>query len=87
VIAPERCSAAGYSARFRLVCDPVCCPLSGCPIALGECGESRGDHRRVNQLNGDQSVDEVLILLAESAELRHAKIFLVQAHSDELRFA
>jgi hypothetical protein len=49
VIAPEVVSGNPLLGAFGLVCDPVCCPLSGCPIAMGDCGESRGDYRWINQ--------------------------------------
>ena len=61
--------------------------MGGSAIAFGYGREAACDHLRVNEVSSDQCVDEVLVLFSESAQFRNTQVFLVEAPSDELRFA
>lgn len=56
-------------------------------VAFGYGREAGSDHLRVNKAGGDQCVDEVLVLLSQGTQFRNTQVFLVEAPSDELRFA
>ena len=63
--------------------EPGGCSLIGSSIPFRNGREAGSDHVRINEVGGDQCIDEILVLLAEGAELCDAQVFLVQALSDE----
>lgn len=69
------------------VSKPVCGSFGGWPMPLGYGREAGSDHVRVYEVCGDECVDEVLVLFAESAQFCHTQVLLVEAPSNELRFS
>jgi hypothetical protein len=66
-------------------CQPIESRLDA--AALRHRWQTARDHGCVNEAGTHQGGDEVLVFLAEGAELRDAEVFLIEAPAGELRVA